>query len=59
MELPVAEDFFSPLKTEMYHHYDFKNHLSARTAVMEYIKGQVTTGAARIVIIRGCHRRML
>ncbi|MFW8625152.1 hypothetical protein ACOI1A_14600, partial [Corynebacterium glutamicum] len=30
----------------MYHHYDFENHLSARTAVMEYIEGQVTTGAA-------------
>lgn len=34
----VAENFFSHLKTEMYHHYDFPNHLSARTAVMEYIE---------------------
>jgi len=35
----VAENFFSNLETEMYHHYDFKNHLSAKTAVMEYIEG--------------------
>ena len=34
----VAENFFSHLKTEMYHHYDFPNHLSARMAVMEYIE---------------------
>ncbi|EMQ99522.1 integrase catalytic region [Paeniglutamicibacter gangotriensis Lz1y] len=34
----VAENFFSHLKTEMYHHYNFPNHLSARTAVMEYIE---------------------
>lgn len=34
----VAENFFSHLKTEMYHHSDFQNHLSARTAVMEYIE---------------------
>lgn len=34
----VAENFFSHLKTEMYHHYDFPNHLSARTAIMEYIE---------------------
>ncbi|WP_407922167.1 hypothetical protein [Corynebacterium deserti] len=47
------------MKTEMYHHYDFENHLSARTAVMEYIEGQVTTGAARIAITRGSHRLVL
>lgn len=34
----VAENFFSHLKTEMYHHYNFPDHLSARTAVMEYIE---------------------
>ena len=34
----VAESFFSHLKTEMYHHHDFPNHLAARTAVMEYIE---------------------
>ncbi|PQZ87717.1 hypothetical protein CQ018_17375 [Arthrobacter sp. MYb227] len=34
----MAENFFSHLKTEMYHHYDFPNHLSARTAVMEYVE---------------------
>lgn len=34
----VAENFFSHLKTEMYHHHDFPNHLAARTAVMEYIE---------------------
>jgi putative transposase len=34
----VAESFFSHLKTEMYHHHVFRNHLAARTAVMEYIE---------------------
>ncbi len=34
----VAESFFSHLKTEMYHHHDFPNHMAARTAVMEYIE---------------------
>lgn len=34
----VAESFFSHLKTEMYHHHDFTNHMTARTAVMEYIE---------------------
>ncbi|MGP5043854.1 IS3 family transposase [Glutamicibacter ardleyensis] len=34
----VAENFFSHLMTEMYHHYDFPNHLSARTTAMEYIE---------------------
>jgi putative transposase len=34
----VAESFFSHLKTEMYHHHDFPNHIAARTAVMEYIE---------------------
>lgn len=35
----AAENFFPLLKTEMYHHYGCKNHLSARAAVMEYIEG--------------------
>lgn len=34
----VAENFFSHLKTEMFHQKQFPNHLSARTAVMEYIE---------------------
>jgi putative transposase len=34
----VAESFFSHLKTEMYYHQQFKNHFTARTAVMEYIE---------------------
>lgn len=34
----VAESFFSHLKTEMYHHQVFGNHLAARTSVMEYIE---------------------
>lgn len=34
----VAESFFSHLKTEMYHHHEFPNHMAARTAVMEYIE---------------------
>ena len=34
----MAENLFSHLKTEMYHHYNFPNHPSARTAVMEYIE---------------------
>jgi len=34
----VAESFFSHLKTEMFHQQTFSNHLSARTAVMEYIE---------------------
>ncbi|MGV8881328.1 MAG: IS3 family transposase [Rhodoglobus sp.] len=34
----VAESFFSHLKTEMFHHHSFENHLAARTAVMEYIE---------------------
>lgn len=34
----VAESFFSHLKTEMYHHHSFENHMGARTAVMEYIE---------------------
>ena len=34
----VAESFFSHLKTEMFHQQSFPNHLSARTAVMEYIE---------------------
>lgn len=32
----VAESFFSHLKTELFHQQSFPNHLSARTAVMEY-----------------------
>jgi len=35
----VAENFFSHLKTEMYHHHTFANRLAARTAVMDYIEG--------------------
>lgn len=35
----VAENFFSHLKTEMYHQHTFGNRLAARTAVMEYIEG--------------------
>lgn len=34
----VAESFFSHLKTEMYYQQSFDNHLTARTAVMEYIE---------------------
>lgn len=34
----MAESFFSHLKTEMYHHHDFPNHIAARTAVMEYME---------------------
>lgn len=34
----LAENFFSHLKTEMYHHHTFANRLTARTAVMEYIE---------------------
>lgn len=33
----VAESFFSHLKTEMYHQQSFRNHVAARTAVLEYI----------------------
>ncbi|WP_426990382.1 IS3 family transposase [Pseudarthrobacter sp. Y6] len=35
----VAENFFSHLKTEMYHQHTFGGRLAARTAVMEYIEG--------------------
>ncbi len=35
----VAENFFSHLKTEMYHQHTFGSRLAARTAVMEYIEG--------------------
>lgn len=35
----VAENFFSHLKTEFYHHERFTNRLAARTAVMDYIEG--------------------
>jgi len=35
----VAENFFSHLKTEFYHHETFATRLEARTAVMEYIEG--------------------
>ncbi len=34
----VAENFFSHLKTEFYHHYSFTNRLAASTAVMDYIE---------------------
>ena len=34
----VAEIFFSQMKTEMYYQHEFENHLTARTAVMEYIE---------------------
>ncbi|MET3811477.1 transposase InsO family protein [Arthrobacter sp. UYEF3] len=34
----VAENFFSHLKTEFYHHHTFGNRLAARTAVMDYIE---------------------
>ncbi|WP_249203913.1 IS3 family transposase [Brevibacterium sp. SMBL_HHYL_HB1] len=34
----VAENFFSHLKTEFYHHESFSTRLEARTAVMEYIE---------------------
>lgn len=34
----VAENFFSHLKTEFYHHETFATRLEARTAVMEYIE---------------------
>lgn len=34
----VAENFFSHLKTEFYHHHTFASRLAARTAVMEYIE---------------------
>lgn len=35
----VAENFFSHLKTEFYHHQRFTSRLAARTGVMEYIEG--------------------
>lgn len=35
----VAENFFSHLKTEFYHHQRFASRLAARTGVMEYIEG--------------------
>ncbi|MBG6219104.1 transposase InsO family protein [Arthrobacter sp. CAN_A6] len=35
----VAENFFSHLKTEFYHHERFTSQLAARTAVMDYIEG--------------------
>jgi len=35
----VAENFFSHLKTEFYHHHRFSSRLAARTAVMNYIEG--------------------
>ncbi|WP_370449931.1 integrase core domain-containing protein [Cryobacterium sp. Hh7] len=34
----VAESFFPQMKTEMYYQHEFENHLTARTAVMEYIE---------------------
>ncbi|WP_425456007.1 integrase core domain-containing protein [Arthrobacter echini] len=34
----VAENFFSHLKTEFYHHERFTNRADARTAVMDYIE---------------------
>lgn len=35
----VAENFFSHLKTEFYHHHRFGSRLAARSAVMDYIEG--------------------
>lgn len=35
----VAENFFSHLKTEFYHHHTFISRLAASTAVMNYIEG--------------------
>lgn len=35
----MAENFFSHLKTEFYHHHAFASQLAARTAVMDYIEG--------------------
>lgn len=35
----VAENFFSHLKTEFYHHERFNSRIAARTAVMDYIEG--------------------
>ena len=37
-DISVVENFFSHLKTKVYHHFNFPNHLSARTAVVEYIE---------------------
>lgn len=34
----VAENFFSHLKTEFYHHHSFATRLAARTGVMDYIE---------------------
>ncbi|MFF2843343.1 IS3 family transposase, partial [Paenarthrobacter sp. NPDC057981] len=34
----VAENFFSHLKTEFYHHQRFTTRLAARTGVMDYIE---------------------
>lgn len=34
----VAENFFSHLKTEFYHHRSFATRLAARTAVLDYIE---------------------
>ena len=35
----VAENFFSHLKTEFYHHERFDSRIEARTAVLDYIEG--------------------
>jgi putative transposase len=35
----VAENFFSHLKTEFYHHERYGSRLAARTGVMDYIEG--------------------
>ena len=34
----VAENFFSHLKAEFYHHHSFTSRLAARTSVMDYIE---------------------
>jgi transposase InsO family protein len=34
----VAENFFSHLKTELYHHHSFTSRLAARTSAMDYIE---------------------
>ena len=34
----MAENFFSHLKTEFYHHHSFTSRLAARTGVMDYIE---------------------
>ena len=49
----VAENFFSHLKTEFYHHHSFATRLAARTAVMDYIESWYNRQRPNA---RACHR---